>query len=61
MLTGLHFSVYIRAFLDNEFASTEDDYLKLLTNWNFGLSRAKYQFMLISDSNNLKNNCIPSK
>uniref|UniRef100_A0A915NKI6 Uncharacterized protein n=1 Tax=Meloidogyne floridensis TaxID=298350 RepID=A0A915NKI6_9BILA len=59
MLTGLHFSVCIRAFLDNEFASTEDDYLKLLTNWNFGLSRAKYQFMLISDSNNLKNNCIP--
>uniref|UniRef100_A0A915N463 Uncharacterized protein n=1 Tax=Meloidogyne javanica TaxID=6303 RepID=A0A915N463_MELJA len=59
MLTGLHFSVYIRAFLDNEFVSTENDYLKLLTNWNFGLSKAKYQFMLISDSNNLKNNCIP--
>uniref|UniRef100_A0A914M4B9 Photolyase/cryptochrome alpha/beta domain-containing protein n=1 Tax=Meloidogyne incognita TaxID=6306 RepID=A0A914M4B9_MELIC len=61
MLTGLHFSVYIRAFLDNEFASTENDHLRLLTNWNFGLSKAKYQFMLISDSNNLKNNCIPSK
>ncbi|CAK5093237.1 unnamed protein product [Meloidogyne enterolobii] len=59
MLSGLHFSVYIRAFLDNEFASTENDYLKLLTNWNFGLSKAKYQFMLICDSNNLKNNCIP--
>nr|CAD2172413.1 unnamed protein product [Meloidogyne enterolobii] len=59
MLTGLHFSVYIRAFLDNEFASTENDHLKLLTNWNFGLSKAKYQFMLICDSNNLKNNCIP--
>uniref|UniRef100_A0A915MWR1 Uncharacterized protein n=1 Tax=Meloidogyne javanica TaxID=6303 RepID=A0A915MWR1_MELJA len=61
MLTGLHFSVYIRAFFYNELPSTENDYLKLLTNWNFGLSKAKYQFMLISDSNNLKNNCIPSK
>nr|CAD2174269.1 unnamed protein product [Meloidogyne enterolobii] len=61
MLSGLHFSVYIRAFFYNELPSTENDYLKLLTNWNFGLSKAKYQFMLICDSNNLKNNCIPSK
>jgi len=61
MLTGLHFSVYIRSFFYNEFAITENDYLKLITSWNFGLSKAKYQFMLISDSNNLKNNCIPSK
>uniref|UniRef100_A0A914L8B0 Glucuronosyltransferase n=1 Tax=Meloidogyne incognita TaxID=6306 RepID=A0A914L8B0_MELIC len=59
MLTGLHFSVYIRSFFYNEFAITENDYLKLITSWNFGLSKAKYQFMLISDSNNLKNNCIP--
>ncbi|KAL7070614.1 hypothetical protein ACQ4LE_010632 [Meloidogyne hapla] len=58
-LCGLHFSVYIRTFLDNQFVFKENDYQRLLTKWDFSLSRTKRQFMLISDIKNLENNCFP--
>ncbi|KAL7070617.1 hypothetical protein ACQ4LE_010631 [Meloidogyne hapla] len=58
-LCGLHFSVYLRTFLDNQFVFTENDYQSLLTNWNFTLSRANRQFVFICDIKNLENNCFP--
>uniref|UniRef100_A0A1I8BPW4 AAA_11 domain-containing protein n=1 Tax=Meloidogyne hapla TaxID=6305 RepID=A0A1I8BPW4_MELHA len=58
-LCGTHFSVNIRAFLDNQFVFQENDYQRLLASLNFTLSRANRQFMLISDIKNLENNCVP--